>query len=390
MAGGSTEGVAQCALMSLPSCAVAKTAQMAAAALAASAGTAVCADGCADGTCIDSHPGMFVLAVYLVAMAPAAANPYLNAAIGTTADTGGVAGGAAQHVRGHFTPHSCTEAELMADDPRLQRLTGADRWLLGAYGNIIHQNNDTHLHGRIGVAEDAQWQRPHLRVAACHLQLYNLPNGRWANRFLETLMDLWVRVIERRWNFECPLIFQACVLWRIRGVSRFHDVKPIIWGWLDSWDAECYVALVKGVEEANLEVGGGGGRPRKQHEYTTLTARKYHNMVLCGKVRATVHMVMNRGTGGAYRPFDLDTKSGRPVINMLLEKHPASLVSLREDFDAHADAPNCLESLPVYCFEECVAKAAAHLSGSAGPCGVKADMLKKLATLPWSPVGAPP
>jgi hypothetical protein len=32
--------------------------------------------------------------------------------------------------------------------------------------------------------------------------------------------------------------------------------------------------------------------------------------------------------------------------------------------------------MPVYCFEECVAKAAARLSGSAGPCGVDAEMLK--------------
>ncbi len=39
-------------------------------------------------------------------------------------------------------------------------------------------------------------------------------------------------------------------------------------------------------------------------------------------------------------------------------------------------APDCLDSMPVYCFEECVAKAAARLSGSAGPCGVDAEMLK--------------
>ncbi len=32
--------------------------------------------------------------------------------------------------------------------------------------------------------------------------------------------------------------------------------------------------------------------------------------------------------------------------------------------------------MPVYCFEECVQKAALHLSGGAGPCSVKADMLK--------------
>ncbi len=47
-----------------------------------------------------------------------------------------------------------------------------------------------------------------------------------------------------------------------------------------------------------------------------------------------------------------------------------------EDFDANANAPDCLELLLVYCFEECAAKAAARLSGRAGPCGIKADMLK--------------
>ena len=46
------------------------------------------------------------------------------------------------------------------------------------------------------------------------------------------------------------------------------------------------------------------------------------------------------------------------------------------DFDAHVGAPNCLDSMPVYCFEECVAKAAACLSGSTGPCGAEAELLK--------------
>ena len=32
--------------------------------------------------------------------------------------------------------------------------------------------------------------------------------------------------------------------------------------------------------------------------------------------------------------------------------------------------------MPVYSFEECVTKATSRLSGSAGPCGVKAEMLK--------------
>ena len=136
------------------------------------------------------------------------------------------------------------------------------------------------------------------------------------------------------------------------------------------------MALVREVEEASLDVGGGGGGPRAGQEDTTSIARKYHNIFLGGKVRAAMRMVTNRGTGGAYRPFDLDSKSGRPVIDVLREKDPTSRVPSEEDFDAHVGAPDCLESMPVYCSEECVTKAAAGLSGSAGPCGVEAEMLK--------------
>ena len=67
---------------------------------------------------------------------------------------------------------------------------------------------------------------------------------------------------------------------------------------------------MKAIKEANVDVGGGGGGMRKQLVDTTLMARKYHNMVLEGKVRAAVHMVMNMGSCDAYHPTDHDTKSG--------------------------------------------------------------------------------
>jgi hypothetical protein len=213
----------------------------------------------------------------LAATAPAVANPHLNVTTGTAADAGG--GEAAQRARGHFLPCHCTDAELRVEDPQLQRLTDTDRRLCSVYGDTIHQNDGTHLDGGIGVAEDAKWQRLHLRVAVCNLPLYDLPNGRWATLFLEMLTNLWVGVVKRRWNSERLLIFQACILWRVRGISHFHDVKPIIWDRLDAWDAERYVALTREVEEATLDVGGGGGGPRARQEDATSIARNYHNIV---------------------------------------------------------------------------------------------------------------
>ena len=130
--------------------------------------------------------------------------------------------------------------------------------------------------------------RLHLRVASCRLLLYNLPYDQWVNRFLETLTKLWQGCINRCWNLKHPLVFQACILWQVRGISRFQDVKPIIWGRPDAWDKGWYVALVKDIKEANLDIVGGGGGTSAWRDDTTSMARKYHNMVLGGKVRAAV------------------------------------------------------------------------------------------------------
>ncbi len=70
-------------------------------------------------------------------------------------------------------------------------------------------------------------------------------------------------------------------------ITQFHNIKPIILGWLDVWDAARYVTLVKKGEEANLDSGGGGcGRSmgiQCQDNYTS-HVHKYNKMVLVGKV----------------------------------------------------------------------------------------------------------
>ncbi len=102
---------------------------------------------------------------------------YASTAMAGTAVEGDAppAGGNVQGAHVHFMPRIFTEEELHGEDPRLQRLTTADRRLLGILSNTIHLNDGTHLDGRIGAAEDAKWQRHYNRVAVCSLPLYNLP-----------------------------------------------------------------------------------------------------------------------------------------------------------------------------------------------------------------------
>ncbi len=345
-AGGTIEGVAQRAFTPLPLRAAAETVQMVVANPAPWAGMAICMDGYTGSTCSDAHTQTFVPAAILAVTAPAVTNPYPSHTNGTTADTsmavGGTVGeagatGAATAVSastavavkdapagsnvqgscGHSVPCSYTEDKLHKADLHLQRFTHADLWLLGIFGNTIHQNDGTHLNSRISIAKDVKWQLLHTGVAACSLQLYNLPNGHWAHRFLKRLTDLWVGVVQHRWKLEQTLVFQVVILNPVCGINWFHNVKPISWGWLDAWDAGRFVALVKEVEEANLDTGGGVGLMRIQCKDTTLLARRYHNMVLGGKVHAAVRMATNRSAGGY-------SKSGHPIIVVLCEKHPDS------------------------------------------------------------------
>ncbi len=104
--------------------------------------------------------------------------------------------------------------------------------------------------------------------------------------------------------------------------------------------------------------------------------RRYNSMILSGKLRAAVRMVTDRDPGGLFKPNDKCPKTGRPVIDVLREKHPEARVPSEDNFDMHPGGQECLESPPIYCYEENVAKAAAWLSGGAGLCGVEGIMLK--------------
>ena len=47
-----------------------------------------------------------------------------------------------------------TEELLRVIDPELQAFTATDRKLMGAFGDMIHQNAGTQLHGACGRAMD--------------------------------------------------------------------------------------------------------------------------------------------------------------------------------------------------------------------------------------------
>ena len=106
-------------------------------------------------------------------------------------------------------------------------------------------------------------------------------------------------------------------------------------------------------------------------------AQTYHSMVIDGRLRAGVRWLTNRDGGGILNPEDADTKTLRPVIDILREKHPDILIPNLDDEDwaSFEEYDECLDSVPVTCEQETVEEMASKLRGGAGPGRVDASAL---------------
>ena len=270
-----------------------------------------------------------------------------------------------------------SEEDLRARDPQLQELTAADRKLIAVYGDTIHHNDGSHLTGSVAPAVDGAWQRRWKAVVAGPLGFYHLPKkGKWAPRFLTLLTAEWRGARERQWNSERPLCFPAFILHRKRGVKLgAKEIKAALTSRMDAWEAGRFDALAQQV--ADQWQRGDGKRaatPTTDEQWAEANGRRYQGKIHDGKLRAAVRMVTDRNGGKFYLPHEEDSKTGRPVIDVLRDKHPPTAVPPEDDFDEYVeDEP---EPLPIECYEEHVARQASHLSGGAGPDSTDSQTLK--------------
>ncbi|KAL7526156.1 hypothetical protein ACHAXR_001349 [Thalassiosira sp. AJA248-18] len=81
--------------------------------------------------------------------------------------------------------------------------------------------------------------------------------------------------------------------------------------------------------------------------------------------------------GGIFQPYDKCSKTGLPVIDVLRSKHHEAVIPPAANFDEYPADPDGMEFMPMYFWEEQIAKAATRLTGGAGPCGMEGIQLKK-------------
>jgi hypothetical protein len=245
--------------------------------------------------------------------------------------------------------------------------TAADCLLDSVLGDHVHDNAGTHLRG--GIADDAKWQLRWRRVAQLATTRYQAPPGKIGRRFLATLTHEFRGVRERLWNSERPLVFVATVLQTTPGVRRAKDIRLRLAQRMDLWNQGHYKALVDDTEGEVLS-----RQPSSRPPDDGAQARAFNARVLSGRLRSAVRTLTGRSGGGVRQPDDLCSKAGRPVWQVLADKHPAlrdpeAVGAADGAFEPYADLPH---AVPVCVTQDDVEAISSRLSGAAGPGGTDA------------------
>ena len=191
------------------------------------------------------------------------------------------------------------------------------------------------------------------------------PKGAVGNRFITTLTKEFMLARTRVTNSERAEIFPACILRKERGCSGAAAIKRRILRRLVMWDEGKYAELAEDVARAARNSMGKAPMPDNDDSI----ARRYHSLVIDGRLKAAVRYATNRSGGGVLAPGDIDSKSGLPVIEVLRNKHPKIR---RPELDragwaSFEDYPVPRQGVPVDCDQGIVQVVAGGLGGCAGP-----------------------
>ena len=116
------------------------------------------------------------------------------------------------------------------------------------------------------------------------------------------------------------LIFVMVVLQQVEGVTgRQHIIKRINRR-LKDWEAGKFKMLVETSYREGLMFLGRGQREMLEAKVHL----QYNNLLIAEKIREAVRFLTERDQGGILLPTDACTKTGKPVEEVLRDKHPPS------------------------------------------------------------------
>ena len=139
-------------------------------------------------------------------------------------------------------------------------------------------------------------------------------------RFTEILAAEWRGVISQSLKSKRPLVFAHVVLTKTLGVRRAQEIRISITRRMNLWERGQHAGLVGDAEAEGAAREGRAAFSGKEEGDTV--ARSFHETVLLGKLWQAICQATDWEGGGYLLPEDQCTKTGRPVVEVLQEKHP--------------------------------------------------------------------
>ena len=127
---------------------------------------------------------------------------------------------------------------------------------------------------------------------------------------------------ERRANSERPLMCAAVILGREHGVREAKAIRRRITRRIELWREGKVQELVEDTVATAIR---GQGRSKGGDDDEAF-ARRFDSMVTGNKCREAVRLLTNRQSGGVLGMEDIDAKTGKPVVEVLRDKHPDLMV----------------------------------------------------------------
>ena len=224
------------------------------------------------------------------------------------------------------------------------------------------------------MADDKGMQFLFNRVISYSHPMYRPPSGHMGNTFITNQAKEWKLARTQVENSERALIYAACILRKERGINRSAAIKRQITRRMDLWDAGKIAELAEEIVRAEKAGESKGATPEDDNDI----ALRYLSILIDGRPRAAVRWATSCSDGGMLSPADTDSKIGRPVIDVLREKHPDCRTPEveREGWASFEEYPPPRDGNPLDYNQETVQEIGNKVGGGAGPSSVDGLALK--------------
>ena len=188
--------------------------------------------------------------------------------------------------------------------------------------------------------------------------------------FIDALAEELEGVERRQRNSKRFIVFQAVVLQRTTDVRQVRDIWQRVERRIVDWCAGRYKMLVEDTIRTSRTMVSKVARGMSEEAISKTST----SLVFKEKIRTTVRFVTLRGAGEVLSPDNINTKSGRTVVNVLRDKHPALIVPNVEVLKHYDVVP---EFVPIDITEDTVEQISGRLTGATGPGGIDAASLQQ-------------